>query len=51
MKKLVLAIAGALMAASAAMAGPVKVGVAAEPYPPFTVPDASGHWSGWEVES
>ena len=28
----------------------VKVGVAAEPYPPFTVPDASGKWSGWEID-
>jgi polar amino acid transport system substrate-binding protein len=27
-----------------------KVGVAAEPYPPFTAPDASGKWEGWEVE-
>ena len=50
MKKLAIAIAGVLMAASAAVAGPIKVGVAAEPYPPFTVPDASGHWSGWEVD-
>lgn len=28
----------------------LKVGVAAEPYPPFTVPDASGNWSGWEID-
>jgi len=28
----------------------VKVGVAAEPYPPFTVPSASGEWTGWEIE-
>eukprot|EP00903_Cladosiphon_okamuranus_P002004 g2002.t1 len=32
------------------MADQVKVGVAAEPYPPFTSPDASGKWVGWEVE-
>ena len=24
--------------------------MAAEPYPPFTSPDASGKWVGWEVE-
>ncbi|MEL6747696.1 MAG: transporter substrate-binding domain-containing protein [Pseudomonadota bacterium] len=28
----------------------VKVGVAAEPYPPFTSPNAAGEWSGWEVD-
>ncbi|AJY47540.1 transporter substrate-binding domain-containing protein [Martelella endophytica] len=39
-----------LMAAGSAAAETVKVGVAAEPYPPFTVPDASGNWSGWEID-
>ena len=28
----------------------VRVGFAAEPYPPFTTPDASGNWTGWEVD-
>ena len=28
----------------------VKVGVAAEPYAPFTSQDASGKWVGWEVD-
>jgi len=28
----------------------VKFGVAAEPYPPFTVKGADGKWSGWEVD-
>nr|WP_246413806.1 transporter substrate-binding domain-containing protein [Martelella radicis] len=36
--------------AGAASAETVKVGVAAEPYPPFTVPDASGNWTGWEID-
>ncbi len=36
--------------ASSALAAPVRVGVAAEPYPPFTSPDASGVWVGWEVD-
>jgi polar amino acid transport system substrate-binding protein len=35
---------------SAASAETVRVGVAAEPYPPFTEPDASGNWTGWEIE-
>lgn len=37
-------------AASSAAAEEVKVGIAAEPYPPFAAPDAAGNWSGWEVE-
>jgi len=28
----------------------VKLGVAAEPYPPFAEKDASGSWKGWEIE-
>lgn len=39
------------MGVSASMAQEtVKVGIAAEPYPPFTVPAASGEWTGWEIE-
>lgn len=34
----------------AAMAETIKVGIAAEPYPPFAMPDASGNWDGWEVQ-
>ncbi|NJM82577.1 MAG: transporter substrate-binding domain-containing protein [Tabrizicola sp.] len=44
-----LTIALALLAAPAA-AQEVKIGVAAEPYPPFASPDASGNWVGWEVD-
>ncbi len=33
-----------------AQAEQVKIGVAAEPYPPFSSPDASGKWVGWEIE-
>lgn len=42
----------AMIVASAAVANAqqVKVGVAAEPYPPFTSPDASGNWQGWEID-
>jgi polar amino acid transport system substrate-binding protein len=46
--------AAALLLGVAAMgvakADPVKIGVAAEPYPPFTSPDASGKWVGWEID-
>lgn len=33
-----------------ASAETIRVGFAAEPYPPFTTPDASGKWTGWEVD-
>jgi polar amino acid transport system substrate-binding protein len=36
--------------AGAALSEPVKIGVAAEPYPPFTSPDAAGNWVGWEID-
>ncbi|HMO07531.1 MAG TPA: transporter substrate-binding domain-containing protein [Paracoccaceae bacterium] len=49
MKKTLLALALAAFALPAA-AQTVKVGIAAEPYPPFASPDASGNWVGWEVE-
>ena len=49
MKTAILA-AAILALATAAQAQTVKVGIAAEPYPPFATPDASGNWTGWEVE-
>jgi polar amino acid transport system substrate-binding protein len=49
MKLLALAAALSITGAAAA-AEMVKVGLAAEPYPPFTSPDANGNWEGWEVE-
>jgi polar amino acid transport system substrate-binding protein len=44
--------AAALVAlgAGAAAAEAVKVGLSPEPYPPFSVPDAAGNWTGWEIE-
>ncbi|WP_375688572.1 transporter substrate-binding domain-containing protein [Pseudooceanicola sp. LIPI14-2-Ac024] len=48
-----LLLAGAAMTAigtAATAAETVKLGIAAEPYPPFTVPDAAGNWTGWEIE-
>ena len=54
MKTVLKTFAAALLLGVAAMgvakADPVKIGVAAEPYPPFTSPDASGKWVGWEIE-
>jgi len=41
---------GLALTGTMASAETVRVGVAAEPYPPFTSPDASGNWSGWEVD-
>jgi polar amino acid transport system substrate-binding protein len=38
------------LAATSAQAQQVKLGIAAEPYPPFTSPDASGKWHGWEID-
>lgn len=36
--------------AFAAQADTLRIGVAAEPYPPFSTPDANGNWSGWEID-
>jgi polar amino acid transport system substrate-binding protein len=51
LKKIVFAgLATTLLSASIAAADQVKIGIAAEPYPPFTSLNASGEWVGWEVE-
>jgi len=47
--KLVLAIVVAFSMFSGS-AHALKVGVAAEPYPPFAEKNASGEWQGWEIE-
>jgi len=49
---LIAGVAGlaALFAAAAVSAEPLKVGIAAEPYPPFTYKSADGSWTGFEVE-
>ncbi|OUS38036.1 amino acid ABC transporter ['Osedax' symbiont bacterium Rs2_46_30_T18] len=39
-----------LIAIPAMAAETIKVGFAAEPYPPFSYTDASGNWKGWEIE-
>ncbi|WP_420003870.1 transporter substrate-binding domain-containing protein [Arenibacterium sp. LLYu02] len=35
---------------SSAQAEAVKIGIAAEPYPAFASPEASGSYSGWEID-
>ena len=50
MKKLALAALAALAIGTAAEAAPIKIGIGAEPYPPFTSPDANGNWVGWEID-
>ncbi|RWH21122.1 MAG: transporter substrate-binding domain-containing protein [Mesorhizobium sp.] len=47
-----MTIAGALLGTwtLVAQAEQVKVGISAEPYPPFSSLDASGKWVGWEIE-
>lgn len=45
-----IAALGTGLAAGTASAETIKVGIAAEPYPPFTEPDASGEWTGWEID-
>lgn len=50
MKKTLIAFATAALFGTAAFAEPVKIGIAAEAYPPFAAPDASGAFTGWEVD-
>lgn len=51
LKSLIAAgVAAMTFATGAATAEPVKIGIAAEPYPPFAAPDSAGNWVGWEVE-
>ncbi|WP_323036625.1 transporter substrate-binding domain-containing protein [Pararhodobacter sp.] len=51
MKSLFLSGCAALaLIAGTASADVVRVGIAAEPYPPFAAPDSAGNWVGWEVE-
>lgn len=45
-----IAAAVAFTLAAGAAQAQVKVGIAAEAYPPFASPDAAGAWVGWEVE-
>lgn len=50
MKRFALAAAFAAGFTGMAAAETVRVGMAPEPYPPFASVDASGNWTGWEIE-
>ncbi len=47
---LAAAVAAVTFAAGTASAEQVKIGIAAEPYPPFASADSSGNWVGWEID-
>ncbi len=49
-KLLASGVAAAILSAGVASAEEVKIGIAAEPYPPFASLDSSGNWVGWEIE-
>ena len=48
--KLMSAAVIATAMSATAVSADVKIGVAAEPYPPFAEKGADGTWKGWEVE-
>jgi len=50
MKKSVFGLAMATTLLSSSVFAEVRMGIAAEPYPPFAEQSASGEWVGWEVE-
>ncbi|ARM90810.1 MULTISPECIES: transporter substrate-binding domain-containing protein [Rhizobium] len=50
LKAITLCAVIGVAACQGAAAQPIRVGFAAEPYPPFASPDASGNWEGWEVD-
>ncbi|MCB1361855.1 MAG: transporter substrate-binding domain-containing protein [Rhodobacter sp.] len=50
MKKILVTASALALMAGSAMADPLRVGIAAEPYPPFSSPDSSGQWVGWEID-
>lgn len=54
MHRITAVIAGMAIAMTAAVgslaAEPLKIGISAEPYPPFTYKSSGGEWTGFEVE-
>jgi polar amino acid transport system substrate-binding protein len=50
MKKSVFGLVMATTLLSSSVFAEVRMGIAAEPYPPFAEQSASGEWVGWEVE-
>ena len=50
LSRLLPAVALCVGMATAAQAETVRIGIAAEPYPPFAEKGADGTWKGWEIE-
>lgn len=50
MKMLLIAAAMVFSALTGVKADTIRVGIGAEPYPPFSSLDASGEWVGWEID-
>jgi polar amino acid transport system substrate-binding protein len=49
-RKTGLTVLLSLALTSPVLAETLNIGISAEPYPPFYVPDAAGTWSGWEID-
>ncbi len=47
---LAAAVTAVTLVSGTADANEVKIGIAAEPYPPFASADSSGNWVGWEID-
>ncbi len=50
LKSILAAAALGALTVGTALAQEVRIGIAAEPYPPIASVDASGTWVGWEIE-
>ncbi len=50
LNKILIAAAATAGLATVATAETIRVGVATEAYPPFATSDASGNYSGWEID-
>lgn len=48
--KLMLGTAAAVLVSAQMVSADVKIGIAAEAYPPFAEKSADGNWKGWEIE-
>ncbi len=48
--KLVIGAAAAVLVSAQLVSAEVKIGIAAEAYPPFAEKGADGNWKGWEIE-
>ncbi|MDB1123487.1 transporter substrate-binding domain-containing protein [Vibrio algarum] len=49
-KVMILSCVSLGLLVSQANASSIKVGIATEAYPPFSVPNAEGNYTGWEID-